>query len=42
MNQETKTGSVMLAQLKASPISLSPVTVLVGEISTAVKKGRDH
>jgi hypothetical protein len=33
MNQEIKTESEMLAQLKASPISLSPVTLTMREIS---------
>ena len=33
MNQEIKTGSEMLVQLKASPISLSPVTLTMREIS---------
>ena len=33
MNQENKTESEMLAQLKASPISLSPVTLTMREIS---------
>ena len=33
MNQESKTLSEMLAQLKASPISLSPVTLTMREIS---------
>ena len=40
MNQEIKTESEMLAQLKASPISLSPVTLTMREISARLGDSR--